>query len=298
MRMTVDLLDGNYSETMHPTDGYLIARATRFAMVYGISGESTAERALIDATAVVRAAHPIGRAYSGERPLCKVVGYGAAGVAEDSDAVRIQIYYDTRELGAPQTGQRSPFTVTDDTEVTMGSTQLDPFSGDELVVKFKHPRDNSIITPPRIATLSSPLPVRSLIISGVIPARDLSPFQRAIGSVNYGDWGGEGPKGPYKQGWWLFWALRSQTSIGANWYHVVCELRCQQREDWSSYYIMTLPDTGNFVPLAPGLAQALRNEEYRAGARAYNGIIKAGLYPLEDFGRLFGFTNPSQLVNY
>lgn len=288
----IDLNDGGeLSKTLDPKTGRISKTGSREALVYGLADGSdrASATALIRARALVEAAYPLGTAYDPLEPTLILVSHQSRGVAADSGAARIILSYSTPPFGdGGGGGGPSPWTVEDDDYVQMEEGQLDPKTGNPLLLTWASA--DGKYKAQDILTLSRPQVVERYVLSGILAKSKIPRLRRIKGRVNDAKWGGLGA------GYWRCPRFNSTTLVGSKFSQVHLELDTRRDRDWSVEGVLRDPRDGKYKA-DPDAAAALHKAAYQYGANVPKGkgVAKVGYYLPADFADLLGIKDLDEL---
>lgn len=190
-----------------------------------------------------------------------------------------RLIYEEPLLGQPE----ETFFAEDVTTLSTGTTQLMPGSLEELRVSFGSTVTGSDLNAGETATVSYPVSLRSLVISGMFTSPPDIALQTAIRSVNAETWMGLPP------GYWWYSGIRVAYSNSDNRYRVTITCTTKSEEDWSTYAATRNPTDGKFVSVPSTELATLRQQTYARGIRYQKyGLLKVGLFRMVNFHSLFG----------
>ena len=278
---TIDLVDGADYSRAYGSDGLLSESASRVAIVRGLTGDATASTALAAARTLVQAAYPVGTPYDAtDAPLCLVVGYRVEGMGSTDDMVRVRVLYSTPNLSYD--GDEIQWIVEDDTEEQSEPTQIDPASGEPLILRWStgDPGDPNRQVKTDVATMSGGVTVNRLVLTAVMPTTSVPTYRAAVNTVN------DATFLTYGIGHWKFARFNTTRRRGANLTQGRAELIGKESQDWRQYEIYRDPD-GKYVLPAAGVIPGILAAGYTYGKVEYNGVLSLGRFPLADFSTLF-----------
>lgn len=93
----------------------------------------------------------------------------------------------------------------------------------------------------------------------------------------------------YPVGFWRFDDFRNEGILFGNIIKVTCGLSSRVNENWMSWEVFNSPDLGRRVTVNQFDVNTLKALGYFYSWKALNGIIAAGLYPMAHFAKIFGF---------
>lgn len=174
------------------------------------------------------------------------------------------------------------FSVEDVTTLASGSTQLLPGDLTPLRVSLTGTDTEADLAAGETATMSYPVPMRSLVLYGLFATRPSVSLLHAMRYVNGATWMG------LPKGYWLLSGVSVRYSNVQEGFAVTCTTTTKTEEDWSSYNSVRGPDNKHIrVPEAE--TTMLRNQTYEYGIRYKKyGLLKAGPFRLQNFSALFG----------
>jgi hypothetical protein len=104
----------------------------------------------------------------------------------------------------------------------------------------------------------------------------------ALNSVNDQTWRG------YQKGFWHYAGQSDVTQDKGGSYTITLELRTRIDRDWSQFQVLE-DVNGRYLQPTTADVTELWNMPYAYNVVMRNGITKTGLFPLKNFGGIFGF---------
>lgn len=174
------------------------------------------------------------------------------------------------------------FAIEDVTTLSTGTTQFLPGTLKQLRVSYTDTETESDLAAGDTATISFPVPMRSLILWGMFSQRPPLSVLGAMRRVNDSVWMG------LPKGFWLFSGVRVQWSNRDNRYRVTCTVTTKSEEDWSSYSGIRGPD-GKWMRVPQAIIDRYRDQDYDYGIRNQSsGLLKVGPFKLVNMRAVFG----------
>lgn len=312
--------------TKEPTDQFPKYDVARVFLVEGLDTGVANEAA----TMLDRAKYVPGVAQLGT--LCPGPSGRAGAVAIRQHALQIpdsdNSCYVVVTYANPLPGSPVAFLVSDDTALTVESTQLHPRDKSIMFMTYAAPVGNAA------AALAAAQGVGAAAAGGVIGAGGIPPILAPGGTILNNNTQNDPHAKPeqyqatfrysrpirkvtitgyvvnanldvyrnsigsvnypaawlrYPPGYWRFDEFRDDGILFGNIQKVTVSLTSRVNENWMSWEIFNSPDLGRRVTVAARDVATLRNLGYFYGWTTANGIIVAGLYPPGNFGGLFGF---------
>jgi len=211
---------------------------------------------------------------------CFVQELHVRATANDQCEVLIRYARPSQDFSGPI----NTFYIRDATSVVSESTQLMPNTRKPIRVTYSIDGTTEIN---KSATLQFLVPHRQIVVTGMADVSRISLIRASVGMVNANPWLGLG------RAYWLFAGLDTVVGSydfgspsGTRW-SVQATFITKNHEDWSSYALATYP-TGDYVPISEGLVNDIRGTTYQPNFIVRgNGIIRAMMYPVIDFGSVF-----------
>ncbi|HYE18872.1 MAG TPA: hypothetical protein VEA69_10530 [Tepidisphaeraceae bacterium] len=207
---------------------------------------------------------------------------------ESQDVLRFALLYEPIDFN-PAGGGIS-FFLTRRTTLVELTTEFHPRTSAPMRVKWENKADPNPQATARANTVGlrylSPMQVLTAHawVRGAVPDAMLN----CIGHVNEHFWR-DGASGR-----WLCTGEEDRTQDRARSYSFSFEFTkyMQKGKDWSSYAVYRDPVTGIALPYDPNDLDVLKAMAYKYDVILKNGLLKAGLYDVADFGAAFGFGRP------
>lgn len=175
------------------------------------------------------------------------------------------------------------FVLTRSKSVIRTETELHPKDKKPMRYRWFNPSNTADRKPYTNARLPYFRPLKSLTATGYIVGGIPSYIETAFNHVNSTPWQG------YPKGYWLFLGDDDMTQDSGASFNVKLEFLSRVTEDWSEWSIFQ-DSYGNSLPVNPADTASLQGTPYTYGFdNSKNGILKAGLYDLNDFNTTFGF---------
>lgn len=219
---------------------------------------------------------------------------------QSNDQANVMVVYET-----PQNGVSAPtgvLIVQDDTQLTSETVQINPATGEPLIVKMT-PSGGSEEVAKQITTQRL-VPLRNLILTGILqesgsqPATDqakrintagqLNRARSVVGSVNRQPWAG------LRVGCWLCSGFTAETTDLGQYYRVRASFLNRDGAVWWQYgwwrnALGELDESTTTPGNIANIEAAINNTRYAPGNHTVAiGFRLLGLYPLGDFNGVFG----------
>lgn len=183
----------------------------------------------------------------------------------------------------PEGSLDETFSAEDVTTLSTGTTQLQPVTMEELRISFASTGTTADLDAGETATVNFPVPLRSLVLSGLFSSPPDYVLLQAIRHVNDATWMG------FPRGYWLYTGIRVQFDNSSQKYAVTATLTSKCEEDWSTYVAVRNPADGKFARVPLSLTNTLKAQQYEFGIRNQkSGLLKTGLYRAANFPAIFG----------
>jgi hypothetical protein len=171
--ITINVVDGaDFVED--GSGGLLNSRGTKLCYVDGVGGD---DDALMTAMLLVQARlRPYVTPYSPRRPWCVPISYKNEGIAEDSGAVRVRVFFGTPSYGRKRV-QGIPWVKEEQSTFEMVSSQLDPESGEPIELSWTNPK-NVKQKAEDIGHYSYPQLIRRVSLSGILRFDEVENLRR------------------------------------------------------------------------------------------------------------------------
>lgn len=283
LKLTMNVIDGcDLQEDGRP--GFVNTRATKLCYVDGVGGD---DNALATALAFVQSQFRAYQTpYHPSKPWCVATGYRNESVAEDSNSVRVRVFFTTLQFSIHKAGQPQ-WSVEEDSQDWMNQTQLDT-DGKPMWVSWASAKDPSLKAED-MATLTYPEPVATVNLSGILTPQQLTALRKGRRHVNDQKWNG------LDIGHWRFGRLSTRAYVGTTLIQVRVQLDGKEELDWSAAAVLKDQRDGKFKADETEAAR-VRKLKYKYGVIAKTGgIFRIGFYKTADFKGLFGFDHVDQL---
>jgi hypothetical protein len=287
--ITINVIDGA-DFTEDGASGLLNSRGTKLCYVDGVDGD---DDALLTAMTLVQARfQPFKTPYSPRRPWCVPISYKPEGVAEDSGAVRVRVFFGTPSYGRKRV-QGVPWVKEEQSTFEMVSSQLDPDTGEPIVLTWTNPKDNAQKAED-IGHYSYPQLIRRVSLSGILRFDEIENLRKISRKVN------EQPWSKQKKGYWRCTRVADRLILGQQLTQVVIELDTKEEDgDWSTYEILKDQRDGKYKA-DPDACKKLKKADYKFGVQnpVGGGVAKIGAYRLGDFSGILGFDDVDKLNTF
>lgn len=243
-------------------------------------------------------------------PNASIQNYRVRSIRNSDDAVFLFADFDTPILPSSP----AVFTASDDYGLQQVTTSLFPGTWEPLSFSWKDPADPAAQNVTDTATMSFPIPLRKIVLSGWVANRDLDVYRPAFRMVNSDTWRGLPP------GYWLFAGMHTERDAAASPLPAVdggfqvpvdgpinratlnnslnnpdarfqSSFQCITKvtEDWRQAEAFRSQHTGKLVTVPKTITDAARAKPYTYGVDANaNGLIVVGLFQMTSFTALFG----------
>lgn len=298
------------TKTRDPDSLYTKYEVVRVFLVEGLDDGSSNQSATALARALAASGIPVQGSPAPGQPGqggAVALDYATIVIPGSDNSVYLLVIYRNAAPGSPVA-----FLVSDDTELTVESTQLHPRDKSPMIYSYQPPmvaQKNApanpnapannptfgkavyfVVTPtdtqakaePKQANFRYSRPIRKVVLQGYVIEKDLNASRSAIGSVNLRTWLN------YPPGYWRLDEFRTESVLFGQIIKVTVGLTSRVNENWMVWEPFYSGTLGRTVTVKAEDKNKILKRGYFYGWQAENGIIAAGLYPFADFKSILG----------